>query len=680
MPIAYNEKTGEALRLDENGAWSPTKIAKNPQTGETLALDGAQWVGVGKPQPAPEKGFLEQASEYAQGLRRVRDNALTLGFGDELAGVAGGIGPALSAAFDSEKSMVDEFGKGYTAARDKARAEEKQFRQENPGTALATDLTVGLAIPAGSAAKTAQTAGMLPTIGKYAATGAGLGAVSGAGNAEGDMGDRAAGALGGGIAGGVVGAALPAIASGVGSAAKMAARPIMDRIGEGPAKALDRKIVQGFERDGKTVDQVAARLKTLGPEATIADAAGPNTVGLVENLANEPGVGQQMANRVLMGRQRAAGGRITDAAGRELGDAGFHETLDALNVARKEAAAPLYEQAYAKNFVANDAINGLLERPSMRQALGRAYRIAAEEGRDPNALGLALNEAGDVVFERAPSMQTLDYVKRGLDDVVEQFRDGVTGKLRLDEAGRAINNTRAAFVKELRSQNTTYAEALDSWAGPSNLMDAMVKGRSFTKPDSEVTAKVIGDLSTSEKEAFLLGVRQAITDTVDRTGVTADATRKLIGTPKMQKALRAAFPDTASYRRFMSDLLREAAFNRTKNQVLGNSATARRLAQQDDAGFDPAPLAEVVQGNFLTGAKGLAKNALARFGKMPEAQRAEMARTLLTADPTANANALARMAAGTQPAPILDARQRQAIAAALVGQLGAMSGAGVSSP
>lgn len=647
-------------------------------------------LGGGKPPPAPEKGFLEQVSEYAQGMRRVRDNALTLGFGDELAGVAGGIGPALSAAFDSEKSMVDEFGKGYTAARDKARSEEKQFRHENPGTALATDMAVGLAIPAGSAAKTAQTVGVLPTIGKYAATGAGLGAVSGAGNAEGDLGDRAAGALGGGIAGGVVGAALPAIASGVAGAAKMASRPIMDRIGEGPAKALDRKIVQGFERDGKTIDQVSARLKTLGPEATIADAAGPNTVGLVENLANEPGVGQQMANRVLMGRQRGAGGRVTDAAGRELGDAGFHETLDALNVAQRDAATPLYEKALSRDFVWNDDLATLLKRPSIGgsgghhdmapSALKQAIKTAREEGIDPNGLGLSLNEAGDVVFTKVPSMRTMDYIKRGLDDVLEAYRDKTTGKLVLDGHGRAVNETRAKLVSALDELNPDYKAARDAWAGPAQIKDAMAMGRSFAKPDSEVTQKIVSGLSSSEKEGFLLGVRQAIADMVDRTGVTADATRKLIGTPKMQKALQAAFPDTASYRRFMSDLLREAAFNRTKNQVLGNSATARRLAQQEDAGFDPAPLAEVVQGNFLTGAKGLAKNALARFGKMPEAQRAEMARTLLTADPTANANALARMAAGTQPAPILDARQRQAIAAALVGQLGAMSGAGVSSP
>jgi hypothetical protein len=62
MPVAYNEKTGEALALGADGQWTPTRIAQNPQTGERLAFDGAQWMPIGsKPsataaQPAGPKG------------------------------------------------------------------------------------------------------------------------------------------------------------------------------------------------------------------------------------------------------------------------------------------------------------------------------------------------------------------------------------------------------------------------------------------------------------------------------------------------------------------------------------------------------------------------------------------------------------------------------------------------
>jgi hypothetical protein len=461
---------------------------------------------------------------------------------------------------------------------------------------------------------------------------------------------------------------LPEVLPTAGNALPAVGRTITqsDRWGKGPERAVDRKILQGMQRDNTTPGQVEARLRTLGPNATIADAAGENVTGLLETAANQPGTARQMANRVLMRRQKGAGDRITESSGRELGTGNFHQTIDDLNTTRKTTAAPLYEEAYAQPHVWSDTIDTLLDRPSGRKALGRAYRIAAEEGRDPSGLGLSLNEAGDVVIDKTKaSMQTLDYVKRGIDDVVETFRDPVTGKLRLDESGRAINSTRADLVKELRSLNPKYGEALDAWAGPSKLMDAMQMGRRFHLPDSEVTEKIVAGMSQGEREAFLLGVQRNISDIVDKTGQTADAVRKLIGTPKMQKALQAAFPDTRSYRRFVADLLREGQFNRTKNTVLGNSATARRLASQDDLGVDPGPLIEAAQGNYASAGKGILRNLFDRSKNMPEKQRTEMAQKLLSTDPVKNLAALRQLTRKGNPGQMsLD--QRQALATALM--------------
>lgn len=55
--IAYNKRTGEALRLTPDGQWEPTRVARNPQTGAVLALDGEQWVSVGATK-GPEGGAL----------------------------------------------------------------------------------------------------------------------------------------------------------------------------------------------------------------------------------------------------------------------------------------------------------------------------------------------------------------------------------------------------------------------------------------------------------------------------------------------------------------------------------------------------------------------------------------------------------------------------------------------
>jgi hypothetical protein len=58
MPVALNPQ-GQAVRLDESGQWVPTRTAKNPDTGQTLILDGDAWVeattgAAPAPQAAPQ--------------------------------------------------------------------------------------------------------------------------------------------------------------------------------------------------------------------------------------------------------------------------------------------------------------------------------------------------------------------------------------------------------------------------------------------------------------------------------------------------------------------------------------------------------------------------------------------------------------------------------------------------
>jgi hypothetical protein len=68
MPIAYNAKTGEAVRLDESGQWVPTQVAKNPQTGAMLAWGGGGWEPLDtKPANADSAGrLLALAGEGSQ--------------------------------------------------------------------------------------------------------------------------------------------------------------------------------------------------------------------------------------------------------------------------------------------------------------------------------------------------------------------------------------------------------------------------------------------------------------------------------------------------------------------------------------------------------------------------------------------------------------------------------------
>jgi len=51
-------------------------------------------------------------------------------------------------------------------------------------------------------------------------------------------------------------------------------------------------------------------------------------------------------------------------------------------------AAPLYDAAYQAGPFDSPVLNGLMGRPSLKRAMSKAYRLAAEEGEVPEALGL----------------------------------------------------------------------------------------------------------------------------------------------------------------------------------------------------------------------------------------------------------------------------------------------------
>lgn len=54
MPVAYNPDTNEAMVLDPETGWIPTKLAVNPDTGDRMAFDGSAWVPIkAKPTPNP---------------------------------------------------------------------------------------------------------------------------------------------------------------------------------------------------------------------------------------------------------------------------------------------------------------------------------------------------------------------------------------------------------------------------------------------------------------------------------------------------------------------------------------------------------------------------------------------------------------------------------------------------
>lgn len=111
-----------------------------------------------------------------------------------------------------------------------------------------------------------------------------------------------------------------------------------------------------------------------------------------------------------------------------------------------------------------------------------------------------------------PSMQTWDYVKRGLDDVLEGYRDQTTRRMNLDTAGRAAEQTRQALRAELTNPNMpwgpAYRAALDAGGDAPRLEGAFREGPNlFSSSVNERTFRNrIGAMPEAERNAALAGI------------------------------------------------------------------------------------------------------------------------------------------------------------------------------
>jgi hypothetical protein len=301
----------------------------------------------------------------------------------------------------------------------------------------------------------------------------------------------------------------------------------------------------------------------------------------------------------------------------------------------------------------------------MQNAAHRAMSIAQEEGRDPTSLGITFNEAGDPKFEKVPSWQTLDYLKRGLDDVVNQYREPLTGKLVLDEAGNAVNSTRKTFVNFLDDQNPSYATARQAWAGPSEARAAVKQGQNFREMDPGLIEKQLSGMSPSAQEFFRLGAANALRTSVGRTGtatplIGSNAVNNR-GADYLQQQLRPLFPSDDAFNRFTQDASNENLIFANTNKFIGNSAAAARIAEDRGGAGHGSTLANLVgsAGAFYGGEPFVDTSMLARalaglpnIGEVNNPRvNAAAARMLYSSDPTQNANTLAAIMA-RRPSPL----------------------------
>lgn len=400
---------------------------------------------------------------------------------------------------------------------------------------------------------------------------------------------------------------------------------------------LARRIVaKAIKSDENTPADVASEMASAHANDVpymIADS-GENARGLLAAATRTSGPARTLARDALETRQSGLIERVTNAIERDLGPVSNpHEVADNLMTEAKATAAPLYRRAY--NRPVPDAflekLKPLLQRPSIQKALGNARKIAQEEGEDPDAIGLVVRD-GETVIGAAPTWKTLDYIKRGMDDVVEGYRDPTSGKLVLNTEGRAVNNTLRSYISAMDVANPEYAAARAAYAGPVSGISAMNAGRKALGMTADDLEARMRDMTPFQKDMFALGARRAMAEAIAARGDSANVINTITGTGKKRAMLARLFGDRKTYQRFVETLGQEKEGFRTYARAIHGSSTALNL--EDDATLKFAAAAADMAANggipIATAVRQLVKFGI---GKVGDKTKQQVAALLSESDP-----------------------------------------------
>jgi len=537
-----------------------------------------------------------RTSEYGAG--RSLAQGATFGFADEL-----------------ESLMKSLSGQG-TYEQNLAALElaKQKYGQENPKTALTTEIVGGLPyalLPFLGTAKYAQMAkDAAPlvragvTAGASAVTGALTGALGGAGAAG--VGERVAGAQAGGTFGGLVGGAVPAVSKGVGMVGSKVVDvtsgiPVLQQAGKAVGLATGQsidyanrakaKLLEALYRDkvspADLEKMIAAATKPVG----IVDIAGENVKSLADVAQKYPSTARQTAKTALEERAAGQGERIQGDISKYLG--GFTDPFEyttAIAQRQKQVSTPLYQKAYSYGEVTDPNVLKYLELPQFKTAAKKAQELLAAEGR--------------TVDMSRPTVETLDNIKRGLDVLIDAETDAF-GKV--SKLGNIYKNKKNEFLSELDTAVPDFGRARAAFAGEAELLDATKLGKDFYKQTASEANRTFAKLSPSEQEAYKVGALDAVKEKITTAKDTADIRKRIFGSPAERSRVSSLFPDDATFKQFEKDMMTESMMRKTQEKILGNSATFERQIAGQSLEAEPSFIGQLIEQGPLRGTLGYLK-------------------------------------------------------------------------
>lgn len=359
----------------------------------------------------------------------------------------------------------------------------------------------------------------------------------------------AAGAAGGAMADRVV----PAVADrALSSPAQRRLTRLMVEMGKAPAdiasgvRQTNRMGIPGMVLDDDTLRPAA--------QATMSSTGTPNAVEALQRLK---------------ARSASIADRAEDQVNRGLAPSPYFDEHAKLTDALYSNSKPLYEKAYAAHpAVQSKLLFQIMDTPAGKKAVKKALTLMR------NQPGKKIGKVDALGMLRAPSLEFLDHVKRGLDDLITN-EEGAGPSRKSTALGKSMRELRNKLRDELdtatvdKAGKSLYKDARMQYAGDLEVLDALELGREkFASMRPEELEKAVKSMSWAEKDSLRTGAAQKLFEQLQDSTDGTNSAKKVIGNESNRRKLRALFDNDKQYKLFEAALLRDAElFDESKRLI-----------------------------------------------------------------------------------------------------------------
>ena len=518
-------------------------------------------------------------------------------------------------------------GDREAALRD-IRMKLKNYQAASPIASTAAEIvgSLPLAVVGGPAAGST----LLRSAAKVAGVGAGMGAASGFGRAEGDVLDRLAPAA---VAGATGVVAAPLVFGGMKLLGKLA-DPVLDfatrKFGDKFSKSVETEIRRITEATRMTPDEIVQRVANGEPLSE--NQALLSAVRLLYAQGGQPAsiLRESLGTRPTALREAAVADIQQTLAG-DIKDRNVFRGFKASEVERKEARNQLYEQAYE---------SGGIITPEMLATLREALKRAPDAAENINALHLAktgqkpffkIDETGEIQFVRAPNIQDMETARRGIQTTINnKFKSGQ------GDVGTELKPFETALRDEINKSSQALKDARTTAASNKTTTESFDSGKkAFGKsPDEiEIEFQSIVAKGSDAVSAYRAGVMDQLRSKMTMGGRTTMMGKLEDANTKEGAIFRIIYPQDK-----VDSILKLASTaaqsQRAAAKVMGGSDTFAMQAEAKQQGINISgeEISSVLSGNPFSVARVLSKWIQKNEPNLTPEQKQEVARILISTD------------------------------------------------